>query len=55
MRGMRPGRYVVTAIMSIEQGRQFEPEFQEQLRRASESLTIREGEMLTLDLKLSSL
>src|SRR4029079_1491099 len=24
MRGMRPGRYVVTAIMSIEQGRQFE-------------------------------
>jgi protocatechuate 3,4-dioxygenase beta subunit len=55
MRGMRPGRYVVTAITSIEQGRQFEPEFQEQLRRASESLTIREGEMLTLDLKLSSL
>ena len=54
MRGMRPGRYVVTAITSIEQGRQFEPEFQEQLRRASESFTIREGEMLTLDLKLTS-
>jgi protocatechuate 3,4-dioxygenase beta subunit len=55
MRGMRPGRYVVTAITSIDQGRQFEPEFQEQLRRASESFTVREGEMLTLDLKLSGL
>ena len=53
-RGMRPGRYVVTAVTSIEQGRQFEPEFQEQLRRASESLNLREGEMLTLDLRLTS-
>jgi hypothetical protein len=53
-RGMRPGRYVVTAITSLEQGRQFEPEFQEQLRRASESLNIREGETLALDLKLTS-
>jgi len=53
-RGMRPGRYVVTAVTLLDQGRQFEPEFQEQLRRASESLTIREGEMLTLDLKLTS-
>jgi Carboxypeptidase regulatory-like domain len=54
MRGMRPGRYVVTAITSLEQGRQFEPEFQEQLRRASESLNIREGESGTVDLKLTS-
>jgi hypothetical protein len=53
-RGLRPGRYVVTAVTSIEQTRQYEPEFREQLRRASESLTIREGEMLTLDLKLTS-
>jgi protocatechuate 3,4-dioxygenase beta subunit len=54
VRGMRPGRYVVTAVTSIEQGRQFEPEFREQLRRVSESLNIREGERLTLDLKLTS-
>jgi protocatechuate 3,4-dioxygenase beta subunit len=54
-RGMRPGRYVVTAITSVEQGRQFDPEYQEQLRRASESLTIREGETITLDLKLTGL
>jgi protocatechuate 3,4-dioxygenase beta subunit len=54
VRGMRPGRYVVTALLSIDQGRQFEPEFREQLRRGSESLNIREGETLALDLKLTS-
>jgi hypothetical protein len=54
VRGMRPGRYVVAAVTSIEQGRQNDPEFREQLRRASESLTLREGEMLTLDLRLST-
>lgn len=53
-RGMRPGRYVVTAVTSIEQGRQFEPEFQKDLRRAGQSFAIREGETLTLDLKLTS-
>ena len=54
VRGMRPGRYVATAVLSLEQGRQNDPELREQLRRASESLNIREGEMLTLDLKLAS-
>ena len=53
-RGMRPGRYVVTAVTSLEQGRQFEPEFQRELRRAGQSFTIREGETVTLDLKLTS-
>jgi hypothetical protein len=52
--GMRPGRYVVTAVTSVDQGYQYEPEFQQQLRRASESFTIREGETITLDLKLTS-
>jgi protocatechuate 3,4-dioxygenase beta subunit len=54
MRGIRPGRYVVTAVTSIEQGRQFEPEYQRDLRRAAQSLVIREGETTTLDLKLTS-
>jgi hypothetical protein len=52
-RGMRPGQYVVTAVSSIEQGRQFEPEYQGELRRAGQSFTIREGEALALDLKLT--
>jgi hypothetical protein len=54
MRGMRPGRYVVTVVTSIEQGQQFEPEFQKQLRSAGQSFAIREGETMTLDLKLVS-
>jgi len=54
IRGMRPGNYVVTVTESIEQGRQFEPEFQQQLRRAGHSFAIREGETVTLDLKLTS-
>jgi hypothetical protein len=53
-RGMRPGRYVVTVVTSIEQGQQFEPEFQKQLRSAGRSFAIREGETMTLDLKLTS-
>ncbi len=51
--GMRPGQYVVTAVTSVDRGYQYEPEFQQQLRRASESFTIREGETMTLELTLT--
>ena len=51
---VRPGRYVATAVEDLEQGRQFAPEFQEQLRRSAREFTIRESETLTLDLKLVS-
>ena len=50
---MRPGRYVATAIETIEQGRQFAPEFQEQLRRGARDFSVREGESVTLDLTLA--
>jgi protocatechuate 3,4-dioxygenase beta subunit len=53
-RGMRPGRYVATAIEDLEQGRQFAPEFQEQLRRSAREFSVREGESVTLDLKLTN-
>jgi hypothetical protein len=52
--GLRPGRYLVTAVTSLEQGRQYEPEFQQELRRAGQSFAIREGEKLNLDVKLTS-
>jgi protocatechuate 3,4-dioxygenase beta subunit len=52
-RGMRPGRYLATAIDSLEQGRQFAPEFQEQLRRGGREFSVREGESVTLDLELT--
>jgi hypothetical protein len=52
-RGLRPGRYVATAIETLEQGRQFAPEFQEQLRRGAREFAVREGETLALDLALT--
>ena len=52
-RGLRPGRYVATAIESIEQGRQYSPEFQQQLRRGAREFTLKEGETVTVDLKLT--
>jgi protocatechuate 3,4-dioxygenase beta subunit len=52
-RGLRPGRYVVTAIEALEQGRQFAPEFQEQLRRSAREFSVREAETATVDLELT--
>lgn len=52
-RGLRPGRYVATAIEALEQGRQFAPEFQEQLRRSAREFSVREGESVALDLTLT--
>jgi hypothetical protein len=52
-RGMRPGRYVATAVEALEQGRQFAPEFQERLRHAGREVTVREGESIALDLTLT--
>jgi hypothetical protein len=51
--GLRPGRYVAVAFEALEQGRQFAPEFQEQLRRAAREISLKEGESATLDLKLT--
>jgi len=53
VRGMRPGRYVAAAIETIEQGRQFAPEFQDQLRRGARELSVREAESITIDLTLT--
>ena len=50
--GMRPGPYAATAVTSVDQGRQYDPDFQQQLRRDSQSFTIREGETMTLDVTL---
>jgi hypothetical protein len=54
-RGLKPGRYVALAIETLEQGRQFAPEFQRQLRsRSPREFTIKEGESLSLDLRLTA-
>ena len=52
-RNVRPGRYLATAIEALEEGREFAPEFQKELRRGSREFTVREGESQSLDLRLT--
>jgi hypothetical protein len=52
-KGLPPGTYTATALDWIEQGRQFVPTFQEQLRKAGKTLTLREGQATTIDLRLT--
>ena len=54
LRTVRPGRYVATAIDALEDGRQFSPEFQKELRRGAREFTLKEGETLLLDLRLTT-
>ena len=53
VRGLRAGRYLATAIESMEQNRHYSPEFQKELRRGAREFTVREGETLSLDLRLT--
>ena len=53
IRRMRPGRYLAAAVEWLEQGREFAPEFQQQLRRGARELTVGEGQTLTLELTLT--
>jgi hypothetical protein len=52
-RSMRPGRYVATAIEAIEQGRQYAPEFQQQLRQGARPFTVDEGGSAVVNLRLT--
>lgn len=53
VKGMPAGRYTATAVEWLEQGRQFVPEFQEQLRKAGKAVTLTDGQPTTVDLKLT--
>jgi hypothetical protein len=53
VRGLRPGRYLATAIEAMDQNRQYSPEFQRELRRGAREFTIGEGEVISLDLRLT--
>ena len=54
VRGLRPGRYLATAVEAMEQNRHYSPEFQKELRRGAREFTVREGETTTLDLRLTA-
>ena len=52
-RGMMPGRYMAVAVAALEDGRQYAPEFQQQVRRLGQEFSVREGEAATLNLRLA--
>jgi hypothetical protein len=53
VRGLPPGEYLVAAVEALEQGREWDPEFQGRVRDLGRSVTLREGQSLALDLKLT--
>ena len=54
VRGLPPGDYFATAVESLEQGRQFGPDVQARLRDTARRFTVREGETVVLDLRLTA-
>ena len=54
IKGLPPVRYVVTAIDALEIGREWAPNYQKQLRDAGRAVALKEGESVTLDVKLSN-
>ena len=53
VRGLPPGDYFATAVGELEQGRQFVPDVRARLRDTARRFSVREGETLTLDLRLT--
>jgi protocatechuate 3,4-dioxygenase beta subunit len=53
VRGLPPGDYFATAVDALEQGRQFVPDVLARLRDTARRFSIREGETVTLDLRLT--
>ena len=54
MRGLPPGEYFATAVESLEQGREFVPDVQARLRDSARRFAVREGETVSIDLRLTA-
>jgi hypothetical protein len=54
VRAMPAGRYAAVALPMLDQGRQFDPAVIERTRQIGKSFSLREGETVTLDLRVSS-
>jgi hypothetical protein len=53
VRGLPPGDYFATAVETLEQGRQFVPDVLARLRDTARRFSVREGETVTLGLRLT--
>jgi Carboxypeptidase regulatory-like domain len=52
LRGLPPGDYVAAAVESLEQGGEWDPAFQQQMKPRAKTFRLNEGQVLTLDLQL---
>ena len=50
-----PGSYYAAAIDTHEQGREWDPEFQRSVRQTGRSFTLREGENVSVPLRLTTI
>ena len=52
-RGLPPGDYLAVAVESLEQGRQWDPEFRKQVEPSAKRFRLTEGQTATIDLALA--
>jgi hypothetical protein len=52
-RGLPPGDYLAVAVDSLEQGRQWDPEFRNQVEPSAKPFRLTEGQTATIDLALA--
>jgi len=52
LRGLPPGRYLAAVVEALEQGSEWDPEFQRMVKPSARRFMLTEGQMLTLDLEL---
>ena len=55
VRGLPPGSYYAAAVEMHEQGREWDPEYQRSIRQSGRPFTLREGDTVSLQLKLTSI
>jgi hypothetical protein len=54
IRGLPPGRYLVAAVETLEQGREWDPEFLKRFRDVARTVTLAEGQTLPLSLTVAA-
>jgi hypothetical protein len=55
IRGLPPGRYFVAAVGTLEQGREWDPEFLKRFRDIARTVTLAEGQTVPLSLTVASI
>lgn len=54
IRGLPPGRYFVAAVRTLDQGREWDPEFLKRFRDVARTVTQAEGQTVSLSLTVAA-